>query len=101
MRVDLPTFLAGLRDWADETGGPVETLRYGGHAEQIADLRLPPGGETRSLAVVLHGGFWRAEYDRATTAALAVDLTRRGWASLNVEYRRVGLDGGIPETVSV
>jgi dipeptidyl aminopeptidase/acylaminoacyl peptidase len=32
-------------------------------------------------------------------AALAVDLADRGWASWNVEYRRVGNGGGVPETL--
>jgi dipeptidyl aminopeptidase/acylaminoacyl peptidase len=99
MPFDLATFLAGLRLWAEEAGWPVETLRYGDHPEQVADLRLPDAGDARGLAVVLHGGFWRARYGRTTTAALAVDLARRGWASLNVEYRRIGCGGGVPETL--
>ena len=32
-------------------------------------------------------------------AALAVDLADRGWATWNVEYRRVGNGGGVPETL--
>lgn len=31
--------------------------------------------------------------------ALAVDLAHRGWATWNVEYRRVGCGGGVPETL--
>lgn len=99
MPFDLATFLAGLREWAEASGRPVEPLRYGPHPEQVADLRPAVGGAGRSLVVVLHGGFWREGYDRSTTAALAVDLARRGWASLNVEYRRLGCDGGIPQTL--
>jgi acetyl esterase/lipase len=32
-------------------------------------------------------------------AALAADLCDRGWASWNVEYRRAGNGGGVPETL--
>ena len=31
--------------------------------------------------------------------ALAVDLADRGWATWNVEYRRVGTGGGVPESL--
>jgi acetyl esterase/lipase len=96
---DLESFLSELRAYVEEADGPAETMRYGAHPEQVADLRLPEGRGPHPLAVVVHGGFWRAAYTRATTAALAVDLARRGWASLNVEYRRVGCEGGIPQTL--
>jgi acetyl esterase/lipase len=46
------------------------------------------------VVVLLHGGFWRARYDRSSTVALAKDVVRRGWAAWNVEYRRVGQPGG-------
>ena len=65
----------------------------------MADLLLPASGGPHRLAVLLHGGFWRARFTRATMAALAVDLADRGWATWNVEYRRVGNGGGVPETL--
>ncbi len=80
---------------------PYTTLRYGDDPEQIGDLRLPavaaPG--RTPLIALLHGGFWREAYRRDVMAALAVDLARRGIASWNVEYRRVGgSGGGCPQT---
>jgi acetyl esterase/lipase len=51
------------------------------------------------VAVVLHGGFWRAKYDLTLMDALCEDLARRGWAAWNVEYRRLGNGGGVPETL--
>ncbi len=51
------------------------------------------------VAVVLHGGFWKAEYDLTLMDALCEDLARRGWAAWNVEYRRLGNGGGVPETL--
>jgi acetyl esterase/lipase len=52
------------------------------------------------VAVVLHGGYWQAKYGKLTTRPLSVDLTRRGWAAWNVEYRRLGRGqgGGWPQT---
>jgi acetyl esterase/lipase len=50
--------------------------------------------------VLIHGGCWRPRYDRGLMDGLAADLTRRGWAAWNVEYRRVGpgAGGGWPRT---
>jgi acetyl esterase/lipase len=48
---------------------------------------------------VLHGGFWLAEYDLGLGAPLAADLASRGYASFNLEYRRVGDGGGWPTTL--
>jgi acetyl esterase/lipase len=52
------------------------------------------------VAVVIHGGFWRARYDLRLGAALVLDLAARGWAVWNLEYRRLGWRsrGGWPET---
>ena len=51
------------------------------------------------VAVLLHGGFWKAEYDLTLMDALCEDLAQRGWAAWNVEYRRLGNGGGVPETL--
>ncbi|MGH2857864.1 MAG: alpha/beta hydrolase family protein [Solirubrobacteraceae bacterium] len=73
--------------------------RYGPDPEHVADLLVPAGPGPYPVAVLLHGGFWRARYDRTLMAAMALDLADRGWASWNVEYRRVGNGGGVPETL--
>src|SRR5919197_1102696 len=92
---DLDRFLADLAALADDG----TDHRYGGHPEQWAELRLPEEGDPRGVAVVLHGGFWRAEFTLATTRATATDLARRRGATGNVEYRRIGAGGGVPETL--
>ena len=51
------------------------------------------------MVVVLHGGFWRAQYDLSLGTPLAQDLTARGWVTWNLEYRRVGNGGGVPATL--
>ncbi|MDP2711345.1 MAG: alpha/beta hydrolase, partial [Solirubrobacteraceae bacterium] len=68
--------------------------RYGAHPRQVADLHLPAGPGPHPVVVVLHGGYWRPPYTRLIMRPLCLDLARRGWAAWNVEYRRLGRDGG-------
>jgi acetyl esterase/lipase len=49
--------------------------------------------------VLIHGGFWRDRYDRTLMHPLVDDLLARGWATWNIEYRRLGSGGGVPETL--
>ncbi|SNT46398.1 Prolyl oligopeptidase family protein [Asanoa hainanensis] len=78
---------------------PDAVVRYGPHADHVADVRLPSRGPG-PLVVVIHGGFWRAEYDRAHTGHLAAALADLGYAVAQLEYRRTGADaeGGWPAT---
>lgn len=80
------------------SGSDPERTAYGDDPSQWAELTLPDG-DPRGVVVVIHGGFWRAEYGAELGAPLAADLVSRGWAALNVEYRRVGSGGGVPETL--
>ncbi|GAB3950085.1 hypothetical protein GCM10027614_49950 [Micromonospora vulcania] len=74
---------------------PDRTVAYGDHPDQVADLRLPAGnGPARPLVVVVHGGFWRAEYDRRHTGPLAAALAGSGYPVAQLEYRRTGQPGG-------
>ncbi|MFG2875190.1 alpha/beta hydrolase family protein [Streptomyces sp. NPDC048337] len=69
---------------------PDATAAYGEHPDQVVDF-YAPRGETQGpapLVVVLHGGAWRAPYDRQHITPLADFLARRGFAVANVEYRR-------------
>ncbi|MFJ6987330.1 MULTISPECIES: alpha/beta hydrolase [unclassified Streptomyces] len=72
---------------------PFERHAYGSHGEQYGEL-FRPAGRPRGVAVVLHGGFWRARYAAPLARPLARDLAEHGWAAWNVEYRRVGNGGG-------
>ncbi len=96
---DLDPLLEALAGWAAAQGRPPTPHRYGPESEQVADLRLPDGAGPHPVAVLLHGGFWRAGFTRDLMAALACDLANRGWATWNVEYRRVGRGGGPIETL--
>jgi acetyl esterase/lipase len=68
----------------------VELVGYGSDHDQVIELRRRPNDEAQPLAIVLHGGFWRAGFTRRSTTALAVALAEAGWATANVEYRRPG-----------
>ncbi|MGQ4435044.1 alpha/beta hydrolase family protein [Streptomyces sp. SAS_260] len=71
---------------------PDSTAAYGGHPDQVIDFYVPRGermpGEAAPLVVVLHGGAWRAPYDRRHMTPFADFLARRGFAVASVEYRR-------------
>jgi len=74
---------------------PAPCVAYGDHPDQVANLHLPAReGGPWPCVVLLHGGFWRRGWDRTLMTPLAVDLAARGIAVWNVEYRRVGQDGG-------
>ncbi len=74
---------------------PTATISYGTSELQVSDLRLPAGKGPFPVAVVVHGGCWMASVDkRQGIAAFADALTARGFATWNIEYRRVGDAGG-------
>jgi acetyl esterase/lipase len=77
---------------------PAATYRYGRETEQLADLRLPAGEGPHPVVVLIHGGGWKHRWQRDLMAPIAVDLAQRGFASWNVEFRRVGGGGGWPTT---
>ncbi|HNM97010.1 MAG TPA: alpha/beta hydrolase [Marmoricola sp.] len=76
---------------------PDRTIRYADHDDAVVDLHLPPGGEG-PLLFLIHGGFWKAAYDRLHTRPMAAALAARGWTVATPEYRRVGAGGGWPTT---
>jgi acetyl esterase/lipase len=73
---------------------PDLTAPYGDLPEQIIDVRLPADDRGQPPVIFLHGGFWRAEWDRAHAGPLAAALALAGWPVAVVEYRRVGHSGG-------
>jgi len=51
------------------------------------------------VAVVIHGGFWRAEWKEPIMAAASCALAALGFQAWSIEYRRVGAGGGYPQTL--
>jgi acetyl esterase/lipase len=86
-----------LLEELSQSPGARASHAYGPDPDQHADLWLPEG-ESRGLVVLLHGGFWRAKYDKEYLNAAAASLAGAGWAVWNTEYRRVGAGGGWPVT---
>ena len=69
---------------------PDVVLVYGPHPQQVSDVRFPrtPGSD-RPVLVVVHGGFWRPQYDRAHLGPMAEALAAAGWPTVAPEYRRI------------
>jgi acetyl esterase/lipase len=76
----------------------VRKFSYGDDPVQFAELHRP-AGESRGVVVVIHGGFWKAAYDASLGGPLAISLAEAGWTAWNLEYRRVGHGGGVPQTL--
>jgi acetyl esterase/lipase len=83
---------------------PFEVVRYGPEPDQFGELWRPAGTSAATAApvpvvVLVHGGYWRQRYGLEYMHALAADLSARGYAAWNLEYRRVGgVGGGWPGT---
>ena len=82
-------------------GIPDVMLAYGPLPDHVVDIRLPTGPHAdpavsgpRPLIVIVHGGFWKAEWDRSHTGPQGEGLTAAGYVVATVEYRRVGMPGG-------
>ncbi len=86
---DEPTQEGPMRD---------ERISYGDDPSQYVEISRPDG-TSRGTVVVIHGGFWKAEYDASLGRPLAAGLVEEGWTAVNVEYRRVGDGGGVPQTL--
>ncbi len=89
---------------APADGSTTERLTYGDAPSQYAVLTRP-ARTPRGVVVVVHGGFWKAEYAIEYAEPLVPSLVEAGWAVLALEYRRVGAagadgaGGGVPETL--
>jgi acetyl esterase/lipase len=67
---------------------PDASAAYGNLPEQVIDFYAPRDGRTGApVVVVVHGGAWRAPYDRQHVSPFADFLARRGFAVASVEYR--------------
>lgn len=66
---------------------PTREWAYGSGPDQVADVYLPESAVGRPV-VLVHGGFWRPEYDRLHLRPLAAALAIAGYPVVSLEYRR-------------
>lgn len=71
-------------------------LTYGERNSQFGHVYIPPVPTAGPIPVVVlvHGGYWSTEFALTIETAIARDLADRGAVVWNIEYRRVGEDGG-------
>lgn len=69
-------------------------IYFGEDSLQFGDLWLPEG-EIESTVILIHGGCWLSAYPGVELMnPMADELRNRGFAVWNLEYRRIGHDGG-------
>ncbi len=83
-------------DILSKTPPPADVrIAYGSDPNQFFDLRLPKGRKSPSpLVINIHGGYWRAKYNLEHAGHLCAALSAESLATANLEYRRVGNEGG-------
>jgi dipeptidyl aminopeptidase/acylaminoacyl peptidase len=76
----------------------LQTIHYGPGPSQHVVCWNPAGRAAPvGLALLVHGGYWRAQFDASLMAPMAADLASRGWAVANIEYRRGAAESAWPE----
>ena len=75
-------------------------IAYGRDPSQFADLRVPSTRGLHPVAILIHGGCWKADYATLRDMAPIADaLKTEGIATWNLEYRRLPQPGsGWPGT---
>jgi len=88
--------LIGTKDYVARAAVPAdERFEYGSGPSRFADLYLPKGIRPYRLVVFFHGGCWMSEFGLEPVGGFCRALAdETGFAVLNVEYRRVGEEGG-------
>lgn len=69
-------------------------IRYGPDPLQFGKLRIPKGAGPFPVAVIVHGGCWLSIADNDYMDPVAQALTEAGWATWNLEFRRLDQPGG-------
>jgi acetyl esterase/lipase len=74
-------------------GAPDSIVAYGAAAAQNMEVRVGRDHpDQRPLLVLIHGGFWRPDIDRAYLRPMADALAAAGWTAALPEYARVSRD---------
>jgi len=64
-----------------------ELISYGDSADQVIELFRATGTSKKSIGLI-HGGYWRPEFDRAHLRPYAARLAAEGFDTYLIEYRR-------------
>jgi acetyl esterase/lipase len=75
-----------------------DLIPYGPAPMQGGELLVASLPTPRPVAVLIHGGYWRDQFDRSEMNPFAEELARAGFAAWNIDYRRVGDGGGWQNT---
>jgi acetyl esterase/lipase len=67
---------------------PDRSISYGKSEDQVIDFYISSNSNKPTL-VLIHGGYWRPDYDRKHLAPLAKKLSDAGWPVALIEYRRI------------
>ncbi len=67
---------------------PTTSAIYGNDPEQVIDFYLP-NNPKKTILILIHGGYWRPDYDRKHLTPLAQKLADDGWPVALIEYRRI------------
>lgn len=78
----------------DNLPEPTAVIRYGAGEFDYGELRLPEGEGPFPVAVTIHGGCFLAELGQGSLLAAAAALPEAGIASWDINYRRLGHEGG-------
>ena len=92
---------AATLSWSELQSMPEPTegkrIAYGSHPLQFGELRLPQTASKKSPApiiVLIHGGCWLSAYDYQYFNKISAWFSEHGFATWNIEYRRIGDEGG-------
>lgn len=66
---------------------PDVVVSWGPGPDDVAEVQL--GGDDKPLVLLIHGGFWRPQYDRRHLRAMSHALAAEGWTAAAIEYRRI------------
>ncbi|MHD0396601.1 alpha/beta hydrolase family protein [Staphylococcus simulans] len=69
----------------------MEVLYYGDHEEQLIDVYVSNdknGKHADKWLVLVHGGYWRQQFDRSLNDKMIEVFTNKGYNVANIEYRR-------------
>jgi pimeloyl-ACP methyl ester carboxylesterase len=64
-----------------------EVISYGDHADQVIEV-FRSRRFAASKVLLIHGGYWRPQFDRSHLRPYAYELSKKGFDAYLLEYRR-------------